>query len=116
MKNINIIVPDYPAPEQGDGATALNQYDFVPDGNVENPTWLSSSSIRRILQRNGKLYVLTNDPKIIVANAETQEVIKELDLTGITGGSSILSDIAFSADDVLLACNKLTNALSLIHI
>ena len=110
LKNINIIVPDYPAPEQGDGATALNQYDFVPDGNVENPTWLSSSSIRRILQRNGKLYVLTNDPKIIVANAETQEVIKELDLTGITGGSSILSDIAFSADDVLLACNKLTNA------
>lgn len=37
LKNINIIVPDYPAPEQGDGATALNQYDFVPDGNVENP-------------------------------------------------------------------------------
>lgn len=41
---------------------------------------------------------------------ETQEIIKELELTGITGGSSILSDIAFSADDVLLACNKITDA------
>lgn len=110
LKNINIIVPDYPAPEQGDGATALSQYDFITDGNIENPAWLNSSSIRRILQRNGKLYVLTTDPKIIVINAETQEIIKELELTGITGGSSILSDIAFSADDVLLACNKITDA------
>ena len=110
LKNINIIVPDYPAPEQGDGATALSQYDFITDGNIENPAWLNSSSIRRILQRNGKLYVLTTDPKIIVINVETQEIIKELELTGITGGSSILSDIAFSADDVLLACNKITDA------
>lgn len=110
LKNINIIAPDYPAPEQGDGATALSQYDFITDGNIENPAWLNSSSIRRILQRNGKLYVLTTDPKIIVINAETQEIIKELELTGITGGSSILSDIAFSADDVLLACNKITDA------
>ncbi len=108
LKNINIIVPDYPIPEQGDGATALSHYDFVPTGNIKNPTWLSESSIRRILQRDGKLYVLTTDPKILVVNAETQEIIKEINLTGITGGSSILSDIAFSADGVLLACNKTT--------
>lgn len=57
-----------------------------------------------------KTVCLTTDPKIIVINAETQEIIKELELTGITGGSSILSDIAFSADDVLLACNKITDA------
>ncbi|WP_455584469.1 N-acetylmuramoyl-L-alanine amidase [Bacteroides sp.] len=110
LKNINIIVPDYPAPEQGDGATALSHYDFVPTGNIETPTWLSGSSVRQILQHDGKLYVLTTDPKIIVVNAETQETIKELKLTGITGGSSILSNIAFSADGVLLACNKATGS------
>lgn len=108
LKNINIVVPDYPEPDQGDGATALNSYDFVADGASANPSWLSNASIKRVLYRNDKLYVLTTDPKILIIDATTMNSIGEMDMTGIEGGSPVVSDIAFTADGYLLACNKET--------
>jgi N-acetylmuramoyl-L-alanine amidase len=102
--------PDYPQPDQ-DGAVALNHYDFVQQGTTAAFEALNGVSIKRALFRNNKLYVLTAEPKILVYNANTQALLGELNLTGVEGGDVILSDIAFSADNKLLACNKATIAL-----
>ncbi len=108
LKNVNIVIPDYPEPDQDEGATALSNYDFVSDGTAVNPSWLSNASIKRVLFRNDKLYVLTTESKIFIVNATTKDSIGEMNLTGIKGGSPIVSDIAFTADGYLLACNKET--------
>ncbi|MDR3226586.1 MAG: N-acetylmuramoyl-L-alanine amidase, partial [Prevotellaceae bacterium] len=98
---------DYPEPVQDVAAAALGNYNFT-EINKQLPAWLSdATTIKRAIYRNEKIYVLTTEPKIYVIDALTYALIRELDLTGITGGShSILSDIAFTADNYLLACNK----------
>jgi hypothetical protein len=108
LKNVRMAVPDYPDPEQGSGVMALNRYSFEPVDNVVNPDWLNNNTIKRVLYRKGRLYVLTAEPKILVVDASTAEFINELDLTGAEN----LSDIAFSADNFLLACNKETIAFT----
>ncbi|MDR1090674.1 MAG: Ig-like domain-containing protein [Prevotella sp.] len=99
---------DYPDPVQDPGITAVNRYDFEEVLNNQDPDWLQGAIVKRALFRKEKLYVLTTEPKILVVDAVTGTKIKELDLTGIAGGSAILSDIAFTADDFLVACNKET--------
>jgi N-acetylmuramoyl-L-alanine amidase len=98
--------PDYPQPDQDAGAVALDNYDFVQQGTTAAFEALNSASIKRILFRNNKFYVLTTEPKILVYDATTQASLGELDLTGVAGGDVILSDIAFAADGKLLACNR----------
>jgi N-acetylmuramoyl-L-alanine amidase len=104
LKNIRMAVSDYPDPEQGGGVLPLTNYDFETIGGITDPGWLNSNDIKRILYRKGQWYVLTSEPKILIVNASTSELIKELDLTGAEN----LSDIAFTADNFLLACNKET--------
>ena len=101
LNNLRLTLPNFPDPEQESGVIPLTNYSFEASLNPVNPEWLSDNNIKRILYRNEKLYVLTNDPKILVINAKTAELIKELDLTGTEN----LSDIAFTADNFLLACN-----------
>ncbi|MDR2293150.1 MAG: gliding motility-associated C-terminal domain-containing protein [Prevotellaceae bacterium] len=112
LYNTNIPVPrdyadDYPEPVQPGGVVALNNYEFTQVNN-QQPAWLTdATSIKRAIYRNDKIYVLTTEPKIYVYNAINYAFVKELDLTGISGGThSIISDIAFTADNYLLACNK----------
>ncbi|MDR2358972.1 MAG: N-acetylmuramoyl-L-alanine amidase, partial [Prevotellaceae bacterium] len=88
---------DYPDPVQDAGITAVGQYDFEETLGNHNPDWLQGATIKRVLYRKEKLYVLTTEPKILVVDAATGAKIKELDLTGVTGGSPVLSDIAFTA-------------------
>ena len=102
--------PNYPNPVQEAGAVALDQYRFDRIASA-NPEWMQGKEIRRVLYRNDKLYVLTGEPKLLVVNATTFAVISELNLTGISGGMLPLSDIAFSSDGYLLACNKDTVGL-----
>ncbi|MDR2065761.1 MAG: Ig-like domain-containing protein [Prevotellaceae bacterium] len=100
-------VPDYPDPIQPAGVVALDNYEFTQVNN-QYPEWLTdATNIKRAIYRNDKIYVLTTEPKIYVYNATNYAFVKELDLTGISGGThSIISDIAFTADNYLLACNK----------
>ncbi|MDR1610392.1 MAG: N-acetylmuramoyl-L-alanine amidase, partial [Candidatus Symbiothrix sp.] len=107
IKNVRLIVPDYPDPNQEAGVMALPNYDFQANGSIANPEWLQNNTIKRALYRNGKLYVLTTASGIIVADAQTTNFIKELDMTG----AGNISDIAFTADNFLLACTKETIAL-----
>ena len=97
--------PNYPNPTQDAGAVALTNYSFTRLSS-QVPEWLNTAQIRRVLFRNDKWYVLTTEPKILVINATTNELIKEMDITGISGGQITLNDITFSSDGYLLACNK----------
>lgn len=115
LANPNIIVakdttPNYPDPAQEAGAVALKHYNF---GTAEPsvPEWLNPAQIRKVIYRNEKYYILTEEPKLIVANAVNNTKIREMDLTGITGGTKILSDINFTSDGYLLACNNETVGL-----
>jgi len=110
LVNPNIVVPkdttpDYPVPAQEAGVLPLPHYNFGAAEAVM-PDWLNPNQIQKVLYRNEKLYVLTVEPKILVINATTLAKIREMDLTGISGGVKILNDIAFTADGYLLACNK----------
>jgi N-acetylmuramoyl-L-alanine amidase len=101
--------PDYPEPNQDAGVLPMNDYNFTQTSQNLNPAWLNGANIKRTLYRNDKIYVLTTEPKIYVINAASttlDAVVKELDLTGIAGGITTISDIAFTADGFLLACNK----------
>lgn len=114
LVNENIVVPkdttpDYPVPVQEAGIVPLKNYRFTETSTVA-PDWLNEAQIRKAIFRNEKLYVLTETPKIIIANASTFQKIREMDLTGISGGMLTLSDIAFTSDGYLLACNKDTVA------
>jgi len=115
LVNPNIVVakdttPDFPQPVQDLGVVPLPNYNFNTVTPII-PDWLNPNLIRKVLYRNEKLYVLTTEPKIIIANAVTTAKISEMNLTGISGGTVTLNDIAFTADGFLLACNKDTISL-----
>lgn len=94
--------PDFPvyAPEKSWNATATLALSSTPSSNV-----LDGVNIRRAIVRGEKTYVLTDDNKIILVNTLTGEKIKELSTVGVSEGTRLLSDIAFSADGFLFACN-----------
>lgn len=102
--------PDYPDPVQEAGVVAMNEYKFGTSEPVV-PEWLNQSQIKKAVYRNEKLYVLTDEPKIMVIDAQTTAKIREMDLTDISGGVNIINDIAFTSDGYLLACNKDTISL-----
>ncbi|HNX88937.1 MAG TPA: T9SS type A sorting domain-containing protein [Paludibacteraceae bacterium] len=104
-----IVPPDYPNPVQAAGTIPMNHYSFQSLTQT-NPDWLNGATVKKVLFRNEKLYVLTTEPKILIVSASTFQQIGEINLTGITGGTEILSDIQFTSNGHLLACNKVTLA------
>lgn len=105
------VPPDYPQPKQEAGVLPMNSYTFKLL-KQEKPDWLDGASIRKAVYRDEKMYVLTEEPKIHIINASTFQPIREMDLTGVEGGIKPLSDINFTSDGTLLACNKDTIAFS----
>lgn len=71
-----------------------------------------NEKIHRALVRNGKWYVLSSvagaNPNITIYNAETGAKIKNMSMSGVSGGNIMLNDISFSADGTLLGCNLAT--------
>lgn len=115
LVNPNIVIPkdttpDYPNPVQDAGIAALPYYKFGT-ATPATPDWLNQNQIKKVLYRNEKYYVLTKDPKILVVNATNNTLMSEMKLTNIAGGVNIISDIAFTSDGYLLACNKDTVSL-----
>ena len=100
-----IVPPDYPDPVQPAGVIPMNQYNFQTLTQT-NPDWLNGISVKKVLYRNEKLYVLTTEPKILIVSATTFQKTGEMNLTGISGGIETLSDINFTSNGHLLGCNK----------
>lgn len=103
-KDHRIAPDDYPDPEQ-DGGTQLPAK-FKAEEIANNPAAnLNDLNIRRSITKGDKMYVLTDDNRILIVDATTGEQQKELSTEGIEGGIRLLSDIAFTSDTILLACN-----------
>ena len=74
----------------------------------QKPDWLPSggwSLLRNMCFGDGKLYIVNpSESKIYVVEAQTGKFIKNLDLTGIDGGTFKVMDVKYSNGKVL-ACN-----------
>ena len=110
IQNVNVeaskpVPADYPDPKQEAGAMAMSHYKTMEVSDSAT-TALDNYTVRKSVYHNDTLFVLTTDPKIIAANPTTGEVYKEISINGVEGGSLLLSDIAFSSDNHLVACNK----------
>ena len=108
---------DFKDPVQDGDIAAASSYEFEQAGDVKTIDALDNLTIRRAILHDGKYYVLAvdaqNAPKLLVINPETGALIKEMSTEGlITEGYQgksypyILSDIAFTADGVLLGANS----------
>jgi len=120
----------YPQPKQDGGIAAASAYEFEQVGTAINIDPLVGLTIRRTLMHDGKMYVLAVDvnrnPRLMIINPETGALLKEmntigLDLTNhapnisdntttwVPGANPrifALSDIAFTADGVLIGVNS----------
>lgn len=105
----SVIYENYPDPEQDGDISTADVYNFKEEFKNSALTELSGKTIRRSILRNDSLFVLALDaqkaPFVYIINPKTQEVLKTLDVTGTQGGIYALSDIAFTADGKLCACN-----------
>jgi hypothetical protein len=83
----------------------LEEYPIVPT------PFLDGMNIRRMLTRGTKTYVLNDKSEIYVVNTYTGQQISKLSTKGIDMTATLpISDIAFTSDTVLLACNKVSVA------
>lgn len=110
IKNENVVIDkevpaDYPEPDQEAGAIAMPFYK-TQEAAKTIFDWLQDKDIRKSILHDNKLYILTTEPQIYVADPTTGNSISQLNLTGIESGILPISDIAFSADGYLMACNK----------
>ena len=109
-------VADFPHPVQDGDIAAANNYNLakVIEFSLDS---LENMTVRRAILRNGKYYILAVDsaksPNLLVMNPETGELIKKMSTEGLSvegyNGKShlyVLSDIAFTQDDVLLGVNS----------
>lgn len=80
----------------------------------KNSDWLSTYSKARNMDfGKGKLYVVNaEDAKIAVVNAQTGAFIKNLDMTGVTGGALKVIDVKYF-DGKIVACNLATTGSEL---
>ena len=114
LRDVNFVEPEpdpanYPDPKPDVIAEELDFGEFSQQGTILQEPWLNANNIKRALYRNDKLYVLSNvetSPKISIYDATDLSFVKDMDLTGVSGGQVAISDIAFTSDDKLLACNR----------
>lgn len=94
--------------------TIQGYYEPEQESSIEARLIPESLAVNRALLRDGRWYVLSNNlaggesSQIEVFDAETGELVKTMDMTDVSGGEVWVNDIAFSADGVLLGCNKAT--------
>ncbi|MEG2217926.1 MAG: T9SS type A sorting domain-containing protein [Muribaculaceae bacterium] len=104
-----VIYENYPDPKQDGYLLPASEYVMEKTIDKKAVEVLAGKTIRRSILRNNNLYVLAVDeakaPFIYVINPETQAVIKTLNTTGTQGAEYAISDIAFTADNVLIGCN-----------
>ena len=99
-------------PDLAPGAKPTSGYSFTQMGETLNTNGLPEN-IKRIIHRDGKLYILSDvatNPKISIFDAENLVFIKDMDITDISCstevGARAISDIGFTADGKLMACIK----------
>lgn len=69
------------------------------------PAFFTQDGERGLAYGNGKLYVTSNNDKILTIDPATGNQLGELNMTGVEGGEPKIADVAVSADGTVLACN-----------
>ncbi|MGB9664516.1 MAG: DUF4623 domain-containing protein, partial [Ignavibacteria bacterium] len=91
-------------------------WSFSDAGN-NMPSWLSpiASTERGLaygfINNNHRLYVVSR-PNVLILDAQTGDVVGNLNISGITGGTFTLNDVEVTDDGKIIAANLTTNALS----
>lgn len=116
-----IVYENYPDPLKGNKAFGIaGEYNMAQDGADIAPLaeQLAGKTVRRQIVRNGKMYVLAldeaNEPYIYAADLKDNTVAEiSTEGTSLAGNKDLkISDIAFSADNVLVACSYGENQFS----
>ena len=106
---------NYAHPDQEKWLALASKYDMRQDFTNKPLAELDGKTIRRELAHGDSIYALAleadNTPHIYCYNAKTQELYFELSTEGIgTSGDENevlkISDIAFTSDSILVACNS----------
>lgn len=108
-----VVYYNYPEPEQPAYLQLAGSYEMTQSFvGKKLPEVLAEKTIRRVLYRDGNLYVLavdaTKEPTLVEVDAESQTVKATLPTdfcTVVTTNGYKLSDIAFTADGYLVGCN-----------
>ena len=79
-------------------------YDTLMNNSVNAD--LDALTIRRAIVKDDTLYVLTDDSRILVLNANTGAQLGELNTSGISGSERNIGDICLTDDKVLMACTQ----------
>ena len=113
---------NYSDPEQDKWLGVSNSYEMRKDFDNKTLAQLEGKTIRRELAHGDSIYALAldtdNTPHIYCYNAKTQELFFELSTEGVGAAddeNEILpvSDIAFTSDSILVACNSVKTRYNL---
>ena len=105
---------NYPDPDQEKWLVISDKYEMRKDYADKKIAALEGKTIRKEIAHGDSIYVLALDadknPYIYIVNAKTQELYKELSTAGVGDASDErellkISDIAFTSDSILVACN-----------
>ena len=89
-------------------------WSFSDAGN-NMPSWLSpTASTERglaygFINNNHRLYVVSR-PNVLILDAQTGDVVGNLNISGVTGGTFTLNDVEVTDDGKIIAANLTTNA------
>lgn len=95
-------------------AQRIPTWSFSAAGN-NLPSWLSpTASTERglaygFINNNHRLYVVSR-PNVLILDAQTGDVIGNLNISGITGGTFTLNDVEITEDGKIIAANLTTSA------
>ena len=104
-----VVYTDYPDEINNPAIGLAGEYNFGTSYREAAVAELEGKTVRRTVLRGNNLYVLAVDeakaPYIYVIDATTHEVVKTLGTEGTEGTELAVSDIALTADGVLVGCS-----------
>jgi len=107
-----VVYRNYPEPDQPAYLQVASSYEMKAVYTANTIVDMDGLTIRRVLYRNGLMYVLAIDnqrnPVLLEVNPDTQAIVSEIPTNFCSVASAEgfkLSDIAFTADGYLVGCN-----------
>ena len=104
-----IVYTDFPDEINNPAITVASEYNFGTSYREAGIAELEGKTVRRSVLRGNNLYVLAIDeakaPYIYVIDATTHAVLKTLGTEGTEGTELAVSDIAVTADGILVGCS-----------
>lgn len=105
-----VIYENYPNPLQDSYLGVAGTYNMNQVYANQAVSELEGKTVRRSIVRGDTVYTLAidaeNNPYIYLLKASDHSLISQVSTTGVQGQMFPISDIALTADTVLIACNK----------